>query len=168
MSIKLLKLKSGTVMTPPYGQRTKGNKASEFMKKKFQINIWLTTFFTQSKRAALPNGIQRCCSLNFFTLKWNSEIRGGEKGDTLTYSPFSVRSVLYILRPMCRSAISWPQHRQLWMKNVMYRSVSCVHSSSGHMRMYPKVSGLATWSENCKWCSSPPLGAVVSLFYESV
>jgi len=39
MSIKLLKLKSGTVMTPPYGQRTKGNKASEFMKKKFQINI---------------------------------------------------------------------------------------------------------------------------------
>jgi hypothetical protein len=28
----------------------------------------------------------------------------------------------------------------------------------------PKVSGLATWSENCKWYSSLPLGAVVSLF----
>jgi len=33
---------------------------------------------------------------------------------------------------------------------------------------YPKVSGLAAWSENCKWYSSLPLDAVVSLFYESV
>jgi hypothetical protein len=32
------------------------------------------------------------------------------------------------------------------------------------MRVYPKVSGLATWSENCKWYSSLPLGA----FCESV
>jgi hypothetical protein len=30
--------------------------------------------------------------------------------------------------------------------------------------VYPKVSGLAGWSENCRWYSSPPLGAVVSLF----
>jgi hypothetical protein len=35
-------------------------------------------------------------------------------------------------------------------------------------RVYPKVSGLATWSENCKSYSSLPLGAVVSLFCESV
>jgi hypothetical protein len=27
--------------------------------------------------------------------------------------------------------------------------------------VYPKVSGLAAWSENCKWYSSLPLGAVV-------
>jgi len=33
------------------------------------------------------------------------------------------------------------------------------------MRVYPKVSGLAAWSENY---SSLPLGVVVSLFYESV
>jgi hypothetical protein len=32
------------------------------------------------------------------------------------------------------------------------------------MSVYPKVSGLAAWSENCKWYSSLPLGAVVSLF----
>jgi hypothetical protein len=31
-----------------------------------------------------------------------------------------------------------------------------------------KVSGLAAWSENCTWYSSLPLGAVISLFYESV
>jgi hypothetical protein len=36
------------------------------------------------------------------------------------------------------------------------------------MRVYPKVSGLAAWSENCKWYSFLPLGAVVSLFCESV
>jgi len=37
-----------------------------------------------------------------------------------------------------------------------------------YMRVYSKVSGLAAWSENCKWYSSLPLGAVVSLFCESV
>jgi hypothetical protein len=35
-------------------------------------------------------------------------------------------------------------------------------------RVYPKVSGLAAWSDNCKWYSSLPLGAVVLLFCESV
>jgi hypothetical protein len=35
-------------------------------------------------------------------------------------------------------------------------------------RVYPKVSGLAAWGENCKRYSSLPLGAVVSLFFESV
>jgi hypothetical protein len=35
------------------------------------------------------------------------------------------------------------------------------------MRVYPKVSGLAAWSENCKLYSSLPLGAVVLLFCES-
>jgi hypothetical protein len=34
--------------------------------------------------------------------------------------------------------------------------------------VYPKVSGLTTWSENRKWYSSLPLGAIVSLFCESV
>jgi hypothetical protein len=33
---------------------------------------------------------------------------------------------------------------------------------------YPKVSGLAAWNENCKWYNSLPLGAVVSLFGETV
>jgi len=37
-----------------------------------------------------------------------------------------------------------------------------------HTRVYPKVSGLANWSENCKWYSSLPLGAVVCLFCEPV
>jgi hypothetical protein len=35
-------------------------------------------------------------------------------------------------------------------------------------RVYPKVSGLTAWSENCNWYSSLPLCAVVSLFCESI
>jgi hypothetical protein len=37
-----------------------------------------------------------------------------------------------------------------------------------YTRVYPKVSGLAAWSENFKWYSSLPLGVVVSPFCESV
>jgi hypothetical protein len=29
-----------------------------------------------------------------------------------------------------------------------------------YTRLYPKVRGLAAWSENCKWYSSLPLGAL--------
>jgi hypothetical protein len=32
-----------------------------------------------------------------------------------------------------------------------------------YTRVYPKVSGLAACSENCKWYSFLPLGALVSL-----
>jgi hypothetical protein len=35
-------------------------------------------------------------------------------------------------------------------------------------RVYPNVSRLAMWSKNCKWYSSLPLGAVVSLFSQTV
>jgi hypothetical protein len=35
---------------------------------------------------------------------------------------------------------------------------------SYYTTVYPKVSGLAAWSENCKWYSSLPLCAVVPLF----
>jgi hypothetical protein len=35
-------------------------------------------------------------------------------------------------------------------------------------RVYPKVSGLAAWSKNCKWYSSLPLGEAVLPFCESV
>jgi hypothetical protein len=37
-----------------------------------------------------------------------------------------------------------------------------------YTRVYPKVSGLAAWSENCKLYSSLPLDAVVSLLCEPV
>jgi hypothetical protein len=42
------------------------------------------------------------------------------------------------------------------------------HLLNQYTRVYPKVSKLAAWSENCKWYSSLPLGAVVFLFCESV
>jgi hypothetical protein len=39
-----------------------------------------------------------------------------------------------------------------------------VKSSEDNTRVYQKVSGLAAWSENCRWYSSLLLNAVVSLF----
>jgi len=36
------------------------------------------------------------------------------------------------------------------------------------MRVYPRVSGLGSWSKNCKRYSSLSLCAVVSLFCEAV
>jgi hypothetical protein len=50
--------------------------------------------------------------------------------------------------------------------NVQHGSLSELYNL--YTRVYPKVSGLAAWSENCKWYSSLPLGAVVSIFCESV
>jgi len=39
--------------------------------------------------------------------------------------------------------------------------------SNHNTRVYPKVSGLAAWSEIYKWYISLPLGVTVSLFCES-
>jgi hypothetical protein len=58
-------------------------------------------------------------------------------------------------------AIGPPQGRYLY--STAHNTYLC-----GHRRVYPNVSGLVAWSENCKWYSSLPLSAVVSLFCASV
>jgi hypothetical protein len=55
--------------------------------------------------------------------------------------------------------------RGLKMRQVADRFCSL---QSRPTRVYPKVSGLAAWSDNCKWYSSLPLSAFMSLFCESV
>jgi serine/threonine-protein phosphatase 2A regulatory subunit B'' len=55
-----------------------------------------------------------------------------------------------------------------WRSGHDVHTKAQVRNISYYKRVYPKVSGLAAWSENCKWYSSLPLGVVVSLFYESV
>jgi hypothetical protein len=45
---------------------------------------------------------------------------------------------------------------------------SNIYNFPHYRRVYPKVFELAAWSKNCKWYSSLPLDAVVSLSYESV
>jgi hypothetical protein len=50
----------------------------------------------------------------------------------------------------------------------MFTMWTSIYSILSCMRVYPKVSGLAAWSENCKWYSSLPLDAAVLLFCESV
>jgi hypothetical protein len=55
---------------------------------------------------------------------------------------------------------------------VLHAPPKVVYSSKievcHHTRVYPKVSGLAEWSQNCKWYSCLPLNAIVALFCESV
>jgi hypothetical protein len=66
---------------------------------------------------------------------------------------------------MCKvKALFIQEHKQFLCISVTNFDVS----NTFYTRVYPKVSGLAAWSENCKWYSSLPLGAVVSLFCESV
>jgi hypothetical protein len=49
--------------------------------------------------------------------------------------------------------------------NLILRLLSDMVTKPGrHTRVYPKVSGLAAWSENCELYNFLPLGAVVSLF----
>jgi hypothetical protein len=45
---------------------------------------------------------------------------------------------------------------------------SAIPTHMSNMKVNPKVSGLAAWSENCKYYSSLPLRAVVSLLCGSV
>jgi hypothetical protein len=46
----------------------------------------------------------------------------------------------------------------LWHSVVLWWDTNVVHHIRSFMRVYPKVSGLAAWSENCKWYSSLLLG----------
>jgi hypothetical protein len=59
---------------------------------------------------------------------------------------------------------------QIWRiaANVLNKQSRTADKWWSSTRVYRKFSGLAIWSENCKWYSSLPLGAVVSLFRESV
>jgi hypothetical protein len=77
----------------------------------------------------------------------------------LLFLPYNVRQTEY-----------WRPENSL----LFYRSVNQKRSKGretmgggGCRTVYQKFSGLAAWSENCKWYSSLPVGAVVSLFCES-
>jgi hypothetical protein len=66
--------------------------------------------------------------------------------------------ILFRIRKKCHSSA----------RNLLSTTLYGIFSDMVHTRVYPKVSGVAAWRENCKWYSSLPLGAVVSLFCESV
>jgi hypothetical protein len=91
--------------------------------------------------------------------------------------------MIFSLRHRCVQTGSWP-HSAPYPMGVtdFFPGVKRAGSKADHSpprsvefknawwytRVYPKVSGLVAWSENCKWHSSLTLGAVVSLFRESV
>jgi hypothetical protein len=62
-----------------------------------------------------------------------------------------------------------PNHVDVTSKYVeAYLNVKPHILETRSTKVYPKVSRLASWSENCKWYISLPLGEVISLFCESV
>jgi hypothetical protein len=96
--------------------------------------------------------------------KWMSGVmvtqmrRAVQNADIMTEAPMALWQVycrrLYRCTLKCLKILRTHLHNlRVWRLNI---------------RVYPKVSGLATWSENCEWYSSLPLGAVLSLFCESV
>jgi hypothetical protein len=62
---------------------------------------------------------------------------------------------------------SYPEYRFVrWENRTLKYTRDYISSHPSSTRVYRKVSGLATWSENCEWHSSLPLGTVLSLFCE--
>jgi hypothetical protein len=80
-------------------------------------------------------------------------------------------SPMHVTRPvyLILQTISVEVYKLLNCSLCSLLQLSATSSISGpNTREYPKVSGLAFWSENCNWYSSLSLCAVVSLFCESV
>jgi hypothetical protein len=134
--------------------------------------LWIFLFSTASRRALKPSQPPIQWVLGALSLGVK---RPGLEAD---HSPPSSAEVdeyveLYLHSPITPS---W-RGAQLKHRNNFNFYLSVFQISSGahpysyprvHIRGYPKVSGLAAWSENCKWYRSLLLGAVVSLFCESV
>jgi hypothetical protein len=78
----------------------------------------------------------------------------------------SVQTLLSSLSGFCNCRLQW--NNCVNVKLLQKQTHCCRTNHSTHTRVDPKVSGLAAWSENCKWYSSLPPGTVVSLFCESV
>jgi hypothetical protein len=53
--------------------------------------------------------------------------------------------------PTCDSTLAHTSNCCVFFLSVLYNNLCGVH-----MRVYPKASGLAAWSKNCKWYSSLP------------
>jgi hypothetical protein len=61
------------------------------------------------------------------------------------------------------AGVSWIKYSQnIHVNDEFIFTSKKTYEPGYHCKMvYPKVSGLAAWSENCIWYSSLPLGAVL-------
>jgi hypothetical protein len=132
---------------------------------KTAVLAYFKVFFWYSSGGTEESGKKICWC------PWH-KIRIGHRPDTnqsgYCMSQVALCSVLRVVRPK----FDYRQGKvklSLWLTKHHAMKTYWMDGGVGPcMRVYPKVSGLATWSENCKWCSSLPLSAVVSLFCGSV
>jgi len=87
-----------------------------------------------------------------------------ELDDWLASSPKLLTRIKH--QQFSHSLTDSPDRSQSHLNAASDQIVSC-QLWKCYMRLYPKVSGLAAWSENCKCYRSLPQGAVMSQFYES-
>jgi hypothetical protein len=84
-----------------------------------------------------------------------------EHGQIYLYLSQRTWSFSKIQPKIFRSGSDWTSGQKIVRSDLLIKTLK-------YTRVCPKVSGLAAWSENCKWYNSLPLGTVVSLFCESV
>jgi hypothetical protein len=82
----------------------------------------------------------------------------------LIYMMFSIRITIEADRTLIRRENTGDNGQaETCMQNKFINEVSVAMNCNKNTRVYPKVSGLAAWNENCKWYSTLQLGEVVSL-----
>jgi hypothetical protein len=151
---------------------------------------------THSARQEIPRLYGTRRFITVFTKARHRSLTRTRCIQSTTFHPISLRSTLILSchlhikidlkTKQVINRIHQSQDRDQWRAPVNWLVIYSVSQSVGqdvfeqnyHMgfidypdtytRVYPKVSGLAAWSENCNWYSSLPLGAIVSLFCESV
>jgi len=78
------------------------------------------------------------------------------------------RSLYYLTTPFplkkCIAPKETLSYHEQWVPDFVKEVLSA--SLEDTTRMYPKLTGLAAWNENCKWYRFLPLDVVLSLFCE--
>jgi len=111
-----------------------------------------------------------------FELLWFVEDAGFSFGMFSSIIYFLFKSILYDVdcsvcnnkEPFAGNTFHWLLGTPLVARRLKLHCLILCTFSRESTRAYPKVSGLATLNENCKWYSFLSLGAVVSLFCDSV
>jgi hypothetical protein len=118
--------------------------------------------------------VKECVELHLHspnTPSWRRALLRKKYRDNFTFTLFNTLNELQIHRQTDRQTDSfWNMETDSVTRSnsAASRITTATIKTCSPYEVYPKLSGLAAWTENCKWYSCVPLGALVSLFCESV